>query len=401
MLVIIVLWFLAAQDMPEPLRAALNARDFTRAKFEFRRHSRAGEEYALRCAQVFLAGDDVAILSQLRGASGDITRSRNMWQDQQHWVNMGHSIATTVNGEVDSPPNLRQVGFVLPHPGDGPVSYEAKKDGSLLLVTARLENKLTEFRYRLDPAQGFAFREFELWVNGECRRRNIIENENVSGWWFPSRVTEFSGDDDRPLSIYEFFSIEIESPNCPHRLSPEHIGVQVGTNVDVRRTRGSLSEQLMWDGSGLATAAEVRDRVASGELTLGPDYEDEMRRLASGEDIDQAIIADAKRVLIDHWGEPLVSGTGRSKQVWEDLVADFIREHALGREQIHRAWTIHADCSSMLRHWVRRNPAESLATSQSAADWTREYERRRESIENKTLLPRLKSLLTRKQLLDR
>ena len=407
----------AEEPIPDVLAAAFSSRDFTTGRIEFIRRIETGAEIVTQVGTALFAGQDNALDMCIDPPEGlPPQRNRRMSKDGALWQHMGSSLAATVDYRPinTSVEDFRRLGIDLTVGDEFKTDqFEVSSDGTETLVIERLTGSAgttVTRRYWIDQEIGPAITRVEIWAEDRCLLRNVINYTQFGKVWFPSTVAKFDGAANKPRSVTSVLGAVLDDPSLPRSLSPEEIGVEVGTNLSVIQRNGMPSPgRHVWNGEAIADFGETGRRILSGELTPGPNYAISAERANAGEDLSLAVSEAASKVLADAGvvidggvGTP-TSGPSRPWALWEQFVEDWIRKHRATKDQAQRAWAIHADCvqraeSILRKHRRERSDQRNRASAPVAVEPADSaLERRIAEIFEERLVPRLDRLLTRVQ----
>ncbi|MCG3125608.1 MAG: hypothetical protein CHACPFDD_00433 [Phycisphaerae bacterium] len=152
-------------------------------------------------------------------------------------------------------------------PGNPPArKYKTSREGALQVVSAQRDRSTLE--WWIDPEKEWlVVRAAEL-KDGKVLAEARSTPRRFGDSWYPSTVELFHADykdGKEPTDVVSIQVATINAPDLPARLTPSHIGVEVGTNVHHTDAGGKTTFQI-WDGEKPVSSAEYRSRVKSGEL---------------------------------------------------------------------------------------------------------------------------------------
>jgi len=217
--------------------------------------------------------------------------------------------------------------------------------------------------------------------------------------WYPARVVIFAGSEGKPLEVFEVQRAAFNRPDHPPRLTPTHIGLEVGATVAYHTTRDGAFDSLVWDGERPITSEEFTQRVAAGDLKYGPRV---ARALSRYMTLDPKLIgADDGAARREGRNAEGPSGEGRSAHAartggadapaargaadsgaaaeapatnpasdenltfesrWERYTREFIEKHRLNEDQQQKAWLVLRQCQARatVYLWSRQSAFERL-----------------------------------------
>jgi hypothetical protein len=279
-----------------------------------------------------------------RGPDGqphaDVGQRPYRWlvHDGKQWAMRDGSLAAEVNLLATDVIDARCFGIVsmLPQGGasllheriwrTGDATYETGQtaDG-LQEVIARHARGNWEKRWLLDPQRGWNPVRVTVTVGGKFRSEGRTSLKKYGDVWFPEvcEIYDHTYKDGRePLYVMRVYSTSFNQPDQPLRFTPEDIGIEVGTSIDVHRDWKNRETVTMgWDGQRLIPREEFRRRFLSGELKKGKRHLAALERsFAMGEDAEDRI------------------------QLMTRYTLGFIEQYALDEEQTQKAMSILGDC---------------------------------------------------------
>lgn len=234
-----------------------------------------------------------------------------------------------------------------------PITYTERLKDAIWEVTA--ESAGGSLKWWIDPQRGWSIVKTEAYLDGKLIGRTLFEVAEYDGQWFPARMEKYrlAAGDVEPSTVVDVIAAEFNRPGQPAELTPEDIGIEVGTAVNVEDASGQSVEQRFWAGDGLIGPEEFFERVAAGDLHRGPTVQRELERIAAGA------------------GASLASGADSSKigdtSAWARYVRKFIVAHRLINEKAMRAWEILGECRSEARAYLAHEAPAIEAWEQESA----------------------------------
>lgn len=300
--------------------------------------------------------------------------------------------------------------------GRPPLTYDSELVGGLHVVRGRTSESM--FEWWIDPERDWNI--VKTVVYGEGGSKKIAEERFTlrfdlrDGVWFPSRMELWSHlpGVKNPRKVIDIHAVEFNRPEHSVALKPSDIGVETGTFV----TYENRKENAMgyWDGEKIASAAEFRERINSGELAVGPNTARALALEKVGKQFDSG--APKYALTTDENNEPRYIFQWQSYETeWEAYTRRFIARYKLDEEQSQKAWAICNDCQERGRAYVaKRKPVleeidkrlrklASAATEEAAAQRQRLENEKAHNLEPLTMIfeeqlkPRLDKLPTRAQ----
>lgn len=294
--------------------------------------------------------------------------------------------------------------------------YEVTSDGPYRLVTTTVFDDGNAIHSRIkqwiDPARGWSVVRAQLLDrDGAIRAQSVTRVAEQDGMWFPRSVTLYRrGDVQNPIAIVNVNEVRLNDPDLPSEFTPTDIGIQPGTNVSVEQDDGRW-KIMGWNGKDIEPWGKMVARLRRGEIELGPDYQVQIRAARQ----DSALRRMVEESIAERHGKSPFNRTELTD--WQRYVMRFIDFYGLDAEQAARAWAIHDDCAERAQRYLDGKRAEfdeldrEFARAKGAAN-TAELEERLTKVARrradlllplvrifeKELKPRLRSLLTRKQL---
>lgn len=280
---------------------------------------------------------------------------RYLWYQGDQWNVRGRGLGAELYRDHRDAVDVRTIGLAvglglgttcddLFRPSAGQTHYEVRdRDGLQELIIQR-ENSTRTVSYLIDPARGWN----PVHVRVVSEDRVLYEARSTlkqyDGVWFPEHVELYDythENGEEPLYVIEVLSASFNQPDHPKRLTPESIGVDVGTNIDAYAD-GLISRPLGlfgWDHEKLISPDELYERIRSGELKVGP-----------------GVRAEAQR------SQALGLGIGRVESDWEQYVRRFIEKYRLNAEQQERAHRILRRCQEQANRYLTRHKDEIEGT---------------------------------------
>ncbi len=276
---------------------------------------------------------------------------RYLWCDGVQWEHRDQSVsAKAFQGHRDLV-DARAFGVcaalglgttldVLFKPLEAAAPYDVRERDGLYEVSVSAPDSRRECRYALDPARGWNPVRVTVVEDGEVRREARSVLKQWGDAWFPERIELFDSahaDGKEPLYVVDVLFAGFNQPDDPQRLTPESIGIEVGTHIDLYQ-KGNILEpkgEYGWDGRRLLSIKELFARINAGELQRGAGAQAALDR-----------------------AEAMGLYTGAFESEWERYVRRFIERYGLNREQSDLAWRILRDCQDRARQYVRSHQAE-------------------------------------------
>jgi hypothetical protein len=194
--------------------------------------------------------------------------------------------------------------------------------------------------------------------------------------WFPEQVQLYDQtfkDGSEPVYVIDVLSARFNDPDLPKHLTPESIGIEVGTNIELYTKADQfhpVSEIYGWDGGKLAPLKEICRRIQAGELKNGPQTQAEINRALA-----------------------LNAGIEETGALWERYVRRFIARYGLNDDQPERAFKILHDCQERAEGHLRRNAEEIKTIRQRVRELTDPT--KPAAVENAATLAKLKEKMLR------
>lgn len=189
------------------------------------------------------------------------------------------------------------------------------------------------------PVRAALFRDGEL----VCESRSTLEKQD--GHWYPKKV-EFYDFDYRagkvPVNVIEIKHAEFNRPEHPHTLTPNEMGLEVGTNVHWVSEAGERTLRF-WDGAGLVSQEDFFSRLRAGKLKYS----------ARATEYSAARMPDQKQLL-----DALHPHAPSFETEWRKYTRGFIDRFKLTEEQAQAANRILEDCEAQARRYMASRQAE-------------------------------------------
>lgn len=206
---------------------------------------------------------------------------------------------------------------VLPRLLEGAVKCDVEQSGPVHVVRVEFAGE-RELVFEIDETKGWnATRIVER--RGDKELVTEVSLRAAGGNWFPESVQCY---EDGALTTHvHVTAADINPPQPVSHFSPDDVGVEVGMRAVGVDDAAAQTEELAWDGAGVRPWAEVRERIASGELTMGPTAR------AAREGRFQPPLARRESLRYS-------SRSGRAVvSAWEFYVVQFCAQYELNREQ--------------------------------------------------------------------
>lgn len=288
---------------------------------------------------------------------------------------------------------------------DMKLSYGAVVEDGQAVVTAKLDNGSGEFRWWIDPAKDWAITRTAVLDGGRVLGERRFEYRQFDGYWFPSRVelVRIAAGDAAPSTVIEILAAEFNRPNHPLELTPEHIGVEVGTQITF--ADGRRPSIGFWDGRSAVPMEELTARLERGELSPGLTYAREVARARLRSRREAALAGAAKN-------PDSANAAGRWQDVegeWERYTRRFIQHFRLDDEQTAAALRLLRECQDLAREHISRHRDQFEALDRVRARHSSAHERAGaeaalarlleplDAIFRDTLRPKLDKLPSRRQ----
>lgn len=369
------------------------------------------------------------------GTSVQVPRSQ-LSADGQIWsydAGALHARLYMAGGHVGIPPDVRTLGFAAAplmrplHADDWAAGrplhdakFQERVDGALRVVRAEMPDKRA-FEWWIDPQKGWSIgRAVAYDEGGRVLHESRSDVRQFDGVWLAAETKFYSSSfqgGEKPLKVVRVHAAEINRPDQPTRLTPGHIGIEAGTNVELIDSRSlRATEVQFWDGTTLVCQDEWRERLRTGNAQLGPAFQREFARARAG-----MWKASPDRRLSDDWADTNAiaiapaAPTSQPESAWAKYTREFIAKYALDDDQSQRAWSICRECEQARERYLETHSRDfeelKRAEAQAAAAGTRSVAaelaalaKRREKLERpinvifeEQLKPRLEKLPTRAQ----
>ncbi|TWT46077.1 hypothetical protein RAS1_25240 [Phycisphaerae bacterium RAS1] len=299
--------------------------------------------------------------------------------------------------------------------GLSPIEYSVATDGELDLVSSTHEG--WTLKWWIDRKRNFSIVKSHVLHEGKLLGEMLYHTEEIDGAWFTTRLERYVYDHDvRELrEIVQVHHAEFNRPEHPQQLTPEHIGVEVGTSVDFQT---NPERSGYWDGDKIIPQDEFFTKLHNGELVRSPGVQkalDSLPRISTPAMFDaaerEAKARDAADQAEPELPKPAADLRRQADSAWARYTRSFIVDYGLDREQTQKAWGVLRDCQEQAARYLKREreafakldaakpPAGDGAPSSSPAADARAA-RLREPIDRifeSELKPRLERLPTRAQ----
>ena len=287
-------------------------------------------------------------------------------------------------------------------------------DGDLILIRVKFgaDDELLIWR---DPARDNQVIRSQWRSRGRVTRESVTQLAPHGRTWFPKKVDYFVEQDGglKRAMVVRVTSATFDDPDMVP-LTLADAGIDVGTNIYLAAHGGerrSPNRTLMgWDGATFLPFRELSARIRDGELLLGSQFQRDAaisRLLSAG-----SSSGTASRTHDSHDPAERISA-------WRKYTLDFIARYQLNEEQRQTAMQICTECETAAYALTRRmgdriakiealredaldaalnQRADALALDGAFRDERTEVLSEIRAIFERQLEPRLRNLLTRRQL---
>ncbi|MFH1748786.1 MAG: hypothetical protein ABIG44_17265 [Planctomycetota bacterium] len=219
-------------------------------------------------------------------------------------------------------------------------SYETRIVDGLYEVTRHSANGAGVYLFLLDPERGWNPVRYAFLNNDQVVREVRSTLKQYGDVWFPERIELYDREHEggeEPTYVIDVLSASFNEPDHPKRLTPESIGIEVGTNITVEEWGSSIRRIGMfgWDKKKLVPLKELFERIRAGELETGP-------QTRAAAEHDQA------------------KGAGMElfETEWERYVRRFIDKYRLNEQQAEQAYKILRHCQERGQQHLSRHQDE-------------------------------------------
>ncbi len=213
-----------------------------------------------------------------------------------------------------------------------PRRYFVHERGDEIVVEAETDHGT--IRWTLNREQDLNPTNVQYIANGKLLGESRTLNARFGDFWFPARVEFWARQDHGEMTLAEVVEVqnaEFNRPDDPQVLTPNHIGVEIGTNI-LRKLPTGEAELVYWDGQRIISREEYDERTKTGELMRGPAPLDNSETRAREWNVSVFVLRP-ERYLSD----------------WEIFTRCFIDYYQLNESQQQQAWAICAECSQRAR----------------------------------------------------
>lgn len=232
-----------------------------------------------------------------------------------------------------------RIGSVFDAMASEAIFSQEVRDG-FEVVTARWQNG-TATRFFIDPQVGWnAVRVESLGSNDQLRQSVTTTYEQRGGVWFPASCQAIDEQTGEVCYLVEIEHADVNNPDLPKRLEPEHIGIQNDMTVVLVHRDG---RQVAYsEGRLVPRDEEHRAAVRSGRVRQGDkvaEFRKDRRGFCEPMNIDEL-----RKVRVD-----------RSHDDWERYTLRFIELYQLDEKQRESAMAILKKCQQERDEWLREN----------------------------------------------
>lgn len=215
------------------------------------------------------------------------------------------------------------------------------------LQVIRVEQSLSSTTYWIDPQRGWSpIRTRVEYPDGEwSEARCVLKNWN--GAWYPEIVDSFSSkfhDGAKPTRTIRVTEASMNAPDQPKRLTPESIGITIGSETAVYDQSMKLQMHGRYDGKNIIPHKDYEAKLSSGEIA---------EEKTSDQDASNSIPTVRTSPPIDRQSEYFIGIENYEKLTpWEEYTREFITQYQLNDEQAQKAWTICRECQNRARNYL-------------------------------------------------
>ncbi len=255
-----------------------------------------------------------------------------------------------------------------------PLRYSVEKRNEIVIVTAQSAPTRTPkstFVWELDSTKGFAPIHMQRLYEPNDTDKFIthirIKLDKFDGHWFPESISVFDSDNhgkmsDEPTRAIQVKQAEFNRPEHKTRLGPADIGIEPGMMVMPQGQPRIMDGRVIWDGNGLITQREYRERRENGTISSGPTLVRALAHAAERRERAERMMQEGK---IDPEWESLMKlrrkeehgEHRRFENSWERYTREFIEKHRLADEETQRAWRICRECTERAIEYLRPHDA--------------------------------------------
>ena len=323
------------------------------------------------------------------------------------WPDSGglHSVQVASAGmmpNLNNYPPEEQIDKTLHRIFKGPPRFREEHEGGIVRVRARCDNTPRyEYVWTIDPALNWNATSVEVLSDGVMDVRAETEYEEINGVYVPVSTALINSKGD-VFALDTVYRAEVNTPDLPHELLPEHIGIEPGVIVNIQDTTGA--EQLAYAGDNKTMpAGKFFSKAHRGEVEFGP----KMRAARAHQPIPWGVpgteqvrreVEQLRRTRLEQ----------QALDEWAKYTRDFIKRNQLDDEQTQKAIQILRSCQALRDHYLRgkKREIEALETKLAKAkdadkravkDSIQRLHAPVEHIFETNLKPRLDRLPTRRQ----
>lgn len=245
------------------------------------------------------------------------------------------------------------------------VAYdEQKQEDGQVVITVRHNSEWTG-RWWIDPAKDYAVTRTATYQGDRtvADRRYEHRLNTTDGVWFPRKVIMYRGPAETTPAwrTIDIFSAEFNRADHDLELTPEDIGVGIGTKVIVQNESDARAGR--WDGKSVVSGEEFDKRLAAGEFELGTSY---LAAVGRSDALYAKLQREGRAPKLEDFGNVRLvdsrliaentSADGFDTQ-WELYTRAFIERFTLDEEQTQRAWAVCQECTERGKQYVTQQAA--------------------------------------------
>lgn len=288
-------------------------------------------------------------------------------------------------------------------------TYRESMEGGLHVVECKFPGADGKYVWYIDPEKNWSCVRAQAIVGGVVRSECVTQCQKTeSGVWFPASVDYYAANME-PLVHIDVTSAKINTPDLPHRLTPDFIGLGSCMQVVVADTPGTTGQVMKYVADGkLATLDEYGELLRAGKTAVDPRMikRDEERQR------ERVEFSTAEHARTERSKKLAETAATQPDDEWEHYTAAFIRKFGLDAEQSQKAMSALLICQQRRDRYLKSRES-MLAEIGKELLTTRDSDKRKsiaarlqllnrpvDEIFEKQLKPRLEKIPTRKQRQD-
>lgn len=242
---------------------------------------------------------------------------------------------------------------------DPVIRYDARRDGQNEVVTSISEAQ--EIEWHLDAAHGGAPTRVVMREEGEVVAESRIALDDNNGIWYPRRIEYYRSSHNEgrtPYEVVEVHAAEFNQPGQPLRLTPNDIGVEVGTNV-IWQFADGRSKMLMWDGNATLSQTDFSQKLRDGDVVYSPYVQRRLDENRAAQESPEFILRRSQKALEE---------IGDFASEWERYTTAYGTRHSFVEAQWEKAEELLDACQDRAKEYIAGRAAAIRGIEKDVAE---------------------------------